>query len=127
MLVRALLRRAGWNLLDQIISSATNVALSFLVARNVDPRGYGAFAVGFIIFTLLIGVGRALVGQPLNIRYSSAGDAGMHDAVARSMGTIIVVTVPVAGRSLSGLWKQDGVQPWEWALNTCPLTPRQAR
>ncbi len=94
--MRALLRRAGWNLLDQIISSATNVALSFLVAGTVGKRGYGAFAVGFIIFTLLIGVGRALVGQPLNIRYSTADDAGMRTAVARSMGTIIVVTVPIA-------------------------------
>jgi O-antigen/teichoic acid export membrane protein len=94
--VKGLFRRAGWNLLDQILSAATNAALTFLVARNVDTDGFGAFAVGFVIFTLLIGVGRSLVGQPLNIRYSTADDAGMRDAIGRGMGTIIAVTVPAS-------------------------------
>jgi O-antigen/teichoic acid export membrane protein len=94
--VNALLRRAGWNLIDQILSAATNAALSFLVARTVDARGFGAFAAGFLIFTLLIGVGRALVGQPLSIRYSAADPEERRQAVARGLGTVIVVTVPAA-------------------------------
>jgi O-antigen/teichoic acid export membrane protein len=104
-----LARRAGWNLIDQVLSAATNAALSFLVARAVDARGFGAFAVGFVIFTVLIGVGRALVGQPLNIRYSAATGAATHAAVARGMGTILLVTVPAgvlcvgAGLALGGI------------------------
>jgi O-antigen/teichoic acid export membrane protein len=94
--VNALLRRAGWNLIDQVLSAATNAALAFLVARTVDARGFGAFAVGFLIFTLLIGVGRALVGQPLSIRYSMAEADGLRTAVGRGLGTVIVVTVPAA-------------------------------
>jgi O-antigen/teichoic acid export membrane protein len=92
--VNGLLRRAGWNLIDQVLSAATNAALSFLVARSVDARGFGAFAVGFSVFAVSIGVGRALVGQPLSIRYAAAGEADMNDAVARGMGTVLAVTVP---------------------------------
>ena len=101
---RGLLRRAGWNLADQLLSAATNAALSFTVARAVGVTGFGAFAAGFTVFTLVIGVGRALVGQPLQIRYSTASERTTADAVARGMGTIIAVTIPVSlGCALTGL------------------------
>jgi O-antigen/teichoic acid export membrane protein len=106
---RSLMRRAGWNLGDQLISAATNAALSFLVARTVDARGFGAFAVGFLVFTVLIGLGRAIAGQPLSIRYSAVDETTMRDAVARSMGSIIALTVPasvlcaLAGLLLGGI------------------------
>jgi O-antigen/teichoic acid export membrane protein len=106
---RGLIRRAGWNILDQMISAATNAALSFLVARTVTADAFGAFAVGFLVFTLLIGLGRALAGEPLNIRYSAATGEDMRAAVGRAMGSIVSMTVlagilcAVAGLLLGGI------------------------
>ena len=91
-----LFRRAGWNLGDQMLSAVTNAALSFLVARSVDARGFGAFAVAFGVFTVLIGVERALVGQPLNIRYSAVTGDELRDAFRRGLGTVLGVTAAVA-------------------------------
>jgi O-antigen/teichoic acid export membrane protein len=64
--------RAGWNLADQAVSSLTNAALSILVARSVDANAFGAFAVCFTIYSLVIGAARALVSEPLAVRSSDA-------------------------------------------------------
>ena len=64
-------RRAGWNLVDQVISSVTNAALSFVVARSVDVEQFGGFAVAFSVFALAVGLSRALATSPLGIRFES--------------------------------------------------------
>ena len=87
------IRRASWNLIDQVLSAATNVLLSFLVARNVSANEFGAFSVAFLLFSLMIGVSRALVGTPLSIRHS--GESGeVRRATARAaFGTVLTVTL----------------------------------
>ena len=87
------IRRASWNLIDQVLSAATNVLLSFLVARTVSANEFGAFSVAFLLFSLMIGVSRALVGTPLSIRHS--GESGeVRRATARAaFGTVLTVTL----------------------------------
>ena len=80
-----LLRRASWNLVDQMLSAGTNAVLSFVVAREVDAAGFGAFAVAFGVFSVAIGVERALVGQPWSIRHSAASPDEWRDAVGAGM------------------------------------------
>jgi hypothetical protein len=76
-------RRAGWNVADQALSALTNVVLSFIVARNVDADGFGAFSVAFLVFSLLIGAERSLVGGPLSMRHSHEDRALQHLTVPR--------------------------------------------
>lgn len=83
-------RRAGWNLIDQVISSLTNATLSILVARSVDETGFGGFAVAFTVFTLLVGVSRAVATPPLGIRFSDAPPADFGRAAAAATGTAFV-------------------------------------
>lgn len=96
-----LLRRASLNLVDQVLSAVTNVVLSFLVARAVDATGFGAFSVAFVVFGVLIGVERSLVGQPLNIRFSAAEGEERRTVLGSATGTVLAVAgvgaVAVAG------------------------------
>jgi hypothetical protein len=70
---QAAISRAGWNITDQALSSLTNAALSIFVARSVDAHSFGAFAICFSIYSLVIGGTRTLVSDPLTIRFGAAG------------------------------------------------------
>jgi O-antigen/teichoic acid export membrane protein len=83
---RILVGRATWNLTDQAISSLTNAALSLLIARSVDVRTFAAYAVSFTLYTLIVGGMRALVSQPLAVRFSSRGRAEYRDVARAAVG-----------------------------------------
>src|SRR5664279_3188948 len=90
--VRALLGRASWNLTDQVLSAFTNVVLTFIVARTVnDADRFGAFSTALLIFYLLIGVERALVGQVMGIRHSDVPPDQMRGIAGRGLGTVAVL------------------------------------
>lgn len=63
--------RITWGVLDQGLSSITNFALSALVAREVEPVEFGAFTIGFIAYTLVMGVSRSISMEPLLMRFSN--------------------------------------------------------
>jgi O-antigen/teichoic acid export membrane protein len=67
---RALGRRTLLGLTDQVISSASNFALSILVVRSVTTDAYGEFALTFAIYTVCRGGIQALVAQPLLVRHT---------------------------------------------------------
>ncbi|MGY1716351.1 hypothetical protein ACI78R_17955 [Geodermatophilus sp. SYSU D01106] len=106
--VLALVRKAGWNVADQGLSSLSNLALSLLVARAVDEESFGAFTVSFTVYSVAVLVSRSLASQPIMIRFAGVSDATFRDAAARSTGTGAVVglalgaAVLVAGLVLGG-------------------------
>ena len=51
----AVARRMGLGLADQVLSSLTNFALSFSVARSVGPRGLGVFGLAISTYVLSLG------------------------------------------------------------------------
>ncbi len=83
--------RASWNVIDQVLSALTNAVLNILVARQVGSAGFGAFAAAFLLFSLFIGVERALVGQPMSIRYSGAVDEHLRSGKTRALGAALAV------------------------------------
>ncbi|MGQ7294790.1 hypothetical protein [Quadrisphaera sp. KR29] len=82
---RQLLGRAGWNVADQVLVSATNLVLSSMVALALTREGFGAFAVAFTVYSLMIGGGRALVAQPLVVRHTADG-TGFREAAQAATG-----------------------------------------
>ena len=86
-----LLRRLGWNVGDQIISSLTNLSLSLVVARSVPAESFGAFSVAFIVFQFGILGTRALVGQALSMRFSGHDDKTFRPAVAGATGATLLI------------------------------------
>lgn len=85
------MRKAGWNLGDQILSAASNVLLSIVVARSVDAPTFGAFAIAFVVFGIGIALSRSVVGQPLQIRYAAASPPQQQSAIRRAHGLAVVL------------------------------------
>ena len=88
---RALASRASWNLADQIVSSGTNTVLSILVARALTVEGFGAFAIAFTVYTFLVGAGRALISQPLVVRYTSRAADEFGKAAVSATGSAMLL------------------------------------
>ncbi|MGX5655285.1 hypothetical protein ACWKWC_10990 [Geodermatophilus nigrescens] len=95
-LVARLAGRAGWSILDQGLSSLSNLLLSVLVARAVDAEGFGAFTVAFAVYSVAVLVTRALVSQPLGIRYADASPADARAVAAASTGAASVLGLLLA-------------------------------
>ena len=88
--------RAGWSILDQGLSSLSNLLLSVLVARAVDAEGFGAFTVAFAVYSVMVLVCRALVSQPLGIRYAAASPEEARAVAASSTGAAAVIGLVLA-------------------------------
>lgn len=108
-------RRLGWGIADQALSSLTNFALALVVARSVSPRELGAFALVFATYTLGLGATRSLVTDALLIRASGgevedwrASSAGatwlcLTGACAAAAVVVVPVALVVGGTVGSGL------------------------
>jgi O-antigen/teichoic acid export membrane protein len=60
--------RAGGALLDQVLSSGTQLLLIVLVARQADPTTFGAVSVALLAHGFLLGVMRAALGEVVLLR-----------------------------------------------------------
>lgn len=87
----ALMRKAGWNLGDQILSALSNVVLSIVIARSVDAPTFGAFSIAFLVFGIGIAVTRSVVGQPLQIRYAARSPHDQRAAMGRAHGLAVLI------------------------------------
>ncbi len=91
--LRGVLGRAGWNLADQAVSSATNLLLSVLAARALSVDGFGAFSVAFTIYSFLIAGGRAMISRPLAVRYAAAAPELYRAAAQSATGATVLLGV----------------------------------
>lgn len=103
-----LARRFGWGLADQMMSSLSNAALSFYVARELGAAQFGAFSLAYVTYSFALNASRGLATDPLVVRYSGAELPAWRQAVARATGTSTVaggltgVCALVAGAALGG-------------------------
>ena len=95
-------RRLGWGVADQGISSLSNFALGLFVARSFGASNFGAFTLAYITYTVVINAARGLSTDPLVVRYSgdisggSAASGASHRwrrATSAATGTAFVVGV----------------------------------
>jgi O-antigen/teichoic acid export membrane protein len=91
-----LVGRAMWNLVDQALSAATNVALAIVVVKAVGTHAFDAFAVAFLLFSTAIGIERSLVGSALNVRHSKEVGSDRRRTVSRATGTVLGLSIPAA-------------------------------
>ncbi len=87
MLDAGLLRRAGWGIGDQVLSSLSNFLVGLLIARSVDLATFGAFSLAFSAYLIAVSVSRAFPMSPLAIRYAAADRASFGRAAAAATGT----------------------------------------
>ena len=82
---------AGWGLADQALSSLTNFALSFVVARSFSTDVLGAFALVFSSYLLFLNIARPLAMQPLLIRFSGAPREDWRRVTAAAVGLSLLI------------------------------------
>lgn len=84
-------RQIAWGLVDQGLSSVTNFGGSVLAARTLSTDKFGAFAVGFAVYLIALGVSRAWSSEPLVVRSSAASPIAQRLAIQRASSAAIVV------------------------------------
>jgi O-antigen/teichoic acid export membrane protein len=84
-------RAASWGLLDQVLSSLTNFALTFTAARSLDPHAFGGFWLAFAAYLLALGFSRSVGSEPLVVRFSGAREEEWRAGVRQAAGTAFTV------------------------------------
>ncbi len=84
-------RRLGWGVLDQGISSLSNFALGLFVARSFGASNFGAFTLAYITYTFVINAARGLATDPLLVRYSGDVSRRWRRATSAATGTALLV------------------------------------
>ncbi len=103
-----LAHRFGWGLADQGMSSLSNAALSFYVARELGATEFGAFSIVYVTYSFALNASRGLATEPLLVRFSHAEIRAWRWAVKRSTGTSVVAGIAMgicalmAGAAIKG-------------------------
>jgi hypothetical protein len=88
---RPRVRRLGWGLADQALSSVTNFALAVLVARSVGLDSFGAFGLAFTTYTFTLGAVRAFCSEPIGVRFSATSEDLWREGSRQSTGAALVL------------------------------------
>lgn len=92
--------RAAWSLLDQSISSLTNVVLGIIVARSVSQQGFGAFSTVYLAYTFLVLLSRAATSEVLVVRFSAVDSSRHREGAETAVGAALLIGlggVPMLG------------------------------
>src|SRR5829696_6292920 len=84
-------RRLGWGVADQGISSLSNFALGLFVAHSYGATNFGAFTLAYITYTFVINAARGLATDPLLVRYSGDANRRWRRGTSAATGTAFVV------------------------------------
>lgn len=100
MVIPGLRKQASWAMADQGMSSLTNFALTIVVLRTMPLAEFGVFSLVFALYQLTLSAGRALVGQPLAIRFSASPAATRDPETKDALGAALIVgmagVIPIA-------------------------------
>ena len=88
-----LLRRLGWGVADQAVSSISNFAVSLVVARELGPHDFGVFSLAFVTYAVVLNASRGLATDTLMVRYSNASRDVWRPAVAAATATAVTVGI----------------------------------
>lgn len=84
-------KRATWIIADQALASLANAGLTIGLARVVSPTEYGAFALAFSVYSLVVAISQAVAAQVLVVRYAGADQQTRVRAAAAGAGTAVSV------------------------------------
>lgn len=88
---RSAIRRLGWGVADQGVSSLSNFAVTLYVARTLGATQFGAFSLAYVTYSFVLNASRGLATDPLMVRFSGTDIPAWRRAVARATGTATVV------------------------------------
>ena len=86
-------RRLGWGVADQAMSSVTNFVLVIYVAHAVTAAQFGAFSLAYVTYQFAANASRGLASDPLLVRFSGVDLQTWRRAVGSCTGTAAVTGV----------------------------------
>ena len=86
-LIRQAIRRLGWGVADQGMSSISNFAVNIYIARTLGAVEYGAFGLAYVTYGFMLNASRGLATDPLLVRFSGTHPPTWRRAVASCTGT----------------------------------------
>ena len=87
----SVVRRMGWGLADQAVSSLTNFVVGVVAARTLGATDFGLFSLAWVTFGLVLNISRGLASDPVVVRFSGPADRRWHEAVRRGTGTAVLI------------------------------------
>lgn len=82
-------RRMAWGVVDQAVSSLSNIVVLILVARSVEPTNFGAFSIAMEAYIVLVFLGRGMASDPLVTAHAADAPISL-DRAARSGATVVL-------------------------------------
>lgn len=89
-------RRLSVITIDQLISGGSNVLITVLAAHLLSVGGFGYFGIVFLVYTLMIGVYRALISDPMLVHPLEA-----HERPEDVIGAGCLLALGLAGTVLA--------------------------
>jgi O-antigen/teichoic acid export membrane protein len=87
------IRRLGWGVVDQAVSSLTNFAVSIYIVRALGATQFGAFSLAYVTYGFALNASRGLSTDPLMVRFSGVPTRKWRNAVGDCTGTALTVGV----------------------------------
>jgi O-antigen/teichoic acid export membrane protein len=87
------IRRLGWGVADQGMSSVGNFAVSIYVVHALGAVQFGAFSIAYVTYGFALNASRGLSTDPLMVRFSGVADRVWQRAVRNCTGTAVAVGV----------------------------------
>lgn len=85
------IRRLGWGVGDQGISSLSNFALGLFVARSFGATEFGAFTLAYLTYSFVLNAARGVATDPLLVRNSGEATPQWRRAASQAAGTALAV------------------------------------
>jgi O-antigen/teichoic acid export membrane protein len=87
--------RIAWVVVDQTLSSASNIGTGIIAARSLDRHAFGAYGLAFTIYLLTVGTTRALVTEPMVSLYSRAEPGALRSVMRAATGSAVAIGISV--------------------------------
>ena len=86
-----MVRRLGWGVADQVMSSLSNFVVGIYVIHALGAVQFGAFSLAYVTYGFTLNASRGLATDPLMVRFSGTDLPTWRRAVADCTGTAAVV------------------------------------
>lgn len=101
--MQRVVKRYGWGVIDQGVSSLTNFLVGALVARTLSAEQFGAFSIAFAIYGIILGLSRAATSEPLLVRAHELNDAAEQaTGTALAIGFLFIPASAIIGLLVTG-------------------------
>jgi O-antigen/teichoic acid export membrane protein len=95
---------AQWAIIDQGLSSSSNFAVGLIAARVASRSEYGAFALWFAAYLVLLGIARAIASDPLTVCWAARSRPEQDVAFSRAAGSAVAFALAIMPLVLCGAW-----------------------